>query len=300
MANPLRSLLVVLALMAGSTTLDAQTFLQRGSDTTGHDSVRAVSHAPGSTSTSTEPLFTQRDAWYALGFAAGTVAMFPLDKKVAGNLQRPGTQTNRFLRDVATSFRLSAQPGALIIGGSLYAVGRLGRIERAADLGLHGTEAIVFAAVVGDALKGSIGRARPYAVADTNPHDFKWWRGFRRGTDYSSFPSGHTLTGFAAAAAVTAETSRWWPSSTWFIAPVMYGGATMIGLSRLYNNKHWASDVVMAAGIGTFSGVKIVNYNHSHPKNRLDRLLLATSVIPAPNGGLALVWSSASLSAPTR
>jgi membrane-associated phospholipid phosphatase len=241
---------------------------------------------------STEPLFTRRDLLYAAGFTAATVAMFPLDKRIAGNLQREGTQANRFLREVATSFRLSAQPGALIIGGSLYAVGRVGRFERVADLGLHGTEAILFATVVGNVVKGTVGRARPYAVADTNAHDFEFWRGYRRGSDYSSFPSGHTLTGFAAASAVTAETNRWWPHSTWFIAPIMYGGATMIGLSRLYNDKHWASDVVMAAGIGTLSGIKIVRFNHSHPRNRLDRWLLSASVRPAAGGGLAFAWSS--------
>ena len=50
----------------------------------------------------------------------------------------------------------------------------------------------------------------------------------------------------------------------------------MIALSRLYNNKHWASDVVMAAGIGTFSGLKVVKWQHTHPGNRLDRWLLGT------------------------
>ncbi|HEU4563201.1 MAG TPA: phosphatase PAP2 family protein, partial [Gemmatimonadaceae bacterium] len=94
---------------------------------------------------------------------------------------------------------------------------------------------------------------------------------------------------FAAAAAVTEETSRWWPSSTWIVGPLMYGGATMVGLSRMYHNKHWASDVVLGAAIGTFSGLKVVQYAHGHPTNRLDRIMLRTAVVPV-QGGMMVVW----------
>ena len=93
--------------------------------------------------------------------------------------------------------------------------------------------------------------------------------------------------GFAAAAAVTSETSKWWPNSTWYIAPVMYGGATLIAASRMYNNKHWASDVVMGAAIGTFAGTKVVRYHHSHPGNRIDRWLLRPTVEKTPEGPVA-------------
>ncbi|MDQ6886813.1 MAG: phosphatase PAP2 family protein [Gemmatimonadota bacterium] len=247
------------------------------------DSTSKISH---------DPLFTARDAWYAAGFVVGTIALFPLDKQIAKEIRRPDNLSNRFLRNVANDFQLSASPGSLIIGGTLYTVGRVGHFDRVADLGLHGTEAIVFAEVVNGLVKGIGGRARPYVVNDTNPHDFAFGRGFRKGTDYSSFPSGHTVAGFAAAAAVTSETSRWWPHSTWLVAPVMFGGATAIGLARLYNDKHWASDIIMGAGIGTFSGLKIVRYNHSHPHNHLDRMLLSASVLPTADGGLAVAFTT--------
>ena len=48
----------------------------------------------------------------------------------------------------------------------------------------------------------------------------------------------------------------------------MYGGATLVGLSRMYNNAHWASDVTLGAAIGTFSGIKVVRFNHSHAHDR--------------------------------
>jgi membrane-associated phospholipid phosphatase len=159
-----------------------------------------------------------------------------------------------------------------------------------ADLGLHGTEAILVGTAVTGLMKGAAGRARPY-VDLTRPHDFKFGRGFTKGSDYESFPSGHTLVGFAAASAVTAETSRWWPNSKWYIGPVMYGGATLIGLSRMYNNKHWASDVMMGAAIGTFAGTKVVRYHHSHAHNRIDRWLLGATIVPDGEGGTSLAFS---------
>lgn len=236
------------------------------------------------------PLFTRRDAYIAAGFAIGTVALFPTDRRVAERLQDSTRQANRFFHHAATGLEVFASPGAFVIGGSLYAVGRLGHYRRVADLGLHGTEAIVVATGITGALKGIAGRARPFVVNDTNPRNFKFGRGFTKEA-YTSFPSGHTTTAFAAASAVTAETSRWWPRSTWYVAPVLYGGATMVGLSRMYHNKHWASDVILGAGIGTFSGLKVVQYQHAHPKNRLDRLLLGTTITPDGGSGAMLSWS---------
>ena len=44
-----------------------------------------------------------------------------------------------------------------------------------------------------------------------------------------SFPSGHSLAAFAAAAAVTGETSQWWPGMRWIIGPTLFGGAALTG-----------------------------------------------------------------------
>jgi membrane-associated phospholipid phosphatase len=35
---------------------------------------------------------------------------------------------------------------------------------------------------------------------------------------------------------------------------LLYGAATLTGISRVYDHKHWASDVLLGAGIGTVSG----------------------------------------------
>lgn len=252
---------------------------------------RAAAQGADSARGPVSPVFTVRDAWLGAGFVAGTVALFPLDKHLANRIQDPSTQANRFFQNVATDVRLIADPGSLLIGAGLYAVGRVGHWQRVADLGLHGTEAIAVGSVFNNMIKWTAGRARPYVVGDSNPHDFEFMRGLRKGNPYSSFPSGHTLAAFAAAAEVTDETTRWWPRSTWYVGPAMYGGATLVALSRMYNNKHWASDVLMAAGIGTFAGRKVFWYQHSHPKNRLDRWLLSAEVAPTTDGRVAIALS---------
>jgi membrane-associated phospholipid phosphatase len=239
------------------------------------------------TVTSQRPLFTWRDGVLAAGFVVGTVAIRPLDTRAAASLQRPRSQENRVLQDAAIGFRTIAVPGAVIIGVSMYTAGRLGKSDRLAELGLHGTEALFLGEGMASVLKGIFGRARP--LVDTkNPDDYQLLRGFRHDDRFRSFPSGHTVAGFAAGAAVTAETSRWWPSSVWYIGPAMYGGAALVGLSRMYNNRHWASDVIMGAAIGTFAGTKVVRFNRTHAGNRIDRWFLRASASPSDLGHLTL------------
>jgi membrane-associated phospholipid phosphatase len=221
-------------------------------------------------------LFTWRDGVLAAGFTVGTISIRSLDSRAAQWLQRERSQKNKLLQEAAVGFNTIAAPGSVIIGVSMYTAGRLAKNARLADLGLHGTEALFIGEGTAWVLKGIFGRARPF-VDTKNPNDYQLLRGFREDR-YTSFPSGHTVAGFAAAAAVTAETSRWWPRSVWYIAPAMYGGAALVGLSRMYNNRHWASDVIMGAAIGTFAGTKVVRYHHTHPGNRTDRWLLTANV----------------------
>src|SRR6185437_8350153 len=226
------------------------------------------------------PLFTWRDGVLAAGFAVGTIAIRPLDKSAATALQEPSRQHKIIFQEGSTVVRTIAVPGSVIIGTSMYAVGRLAHVDRLAEVGLHGTEAIGVGSAVADVLKDILGRARPLVdTAGPNPDDWQLMRGLHRGANYQSFPSGHTVAAFAAAAAVSSETSRWWPTATYFgIGPVLYGGAAAVGLSRMYNNRHWASDVIMGAAIGTFAGTKVVRYSLTHPRNRIDRWLLHGSV----------------------
>jgi len=61
--------------------------------------------------------------------------------------------------------------------------------------------------------------------------------------------------------------------------------ATLPGFTRLYLNKHWASDIAAGSFLGALMGIKTVRYAHSHHRTKLDRFLLGASVSPSPDGG---------------
>lgn len=238
----------------------------------------------------TRSLFTARDAAVAAGFTVAAIAAFPADQRVARRLGNSNAQNHRFLQHSSTAMEFIAVPGAFVIGGALYGAGRIEHWNHVADLALHTTAAMVLADGIGFTIKGVAGRSRPFAAGDTNAFDFRLGGGFGDDTR-GSLPSLHATTAFAAAAAVTAETGKWWPKSTKVVAPLMYVGATLVGVSRMYHGDHWTSDVVLGAGIGTFSGLKIVQYAHAHPTNWLDRTLLEANVSANSQGRVYVGWS---------
>ncbi|MDR2286245.1 MAG: phosphatase PAP2 family protein [Prevotellaceae bacterium] len=83
------------------------------------------------------------------------------------------------------------------------------------------------------------------------------------GAANNSFPSGHTATAFVAAEFLHRE---YGDKSVW-ISIGGYSVATLVGASRILNNKHWFSDVVAGAGIGIFS-VKIVYWVYPSLKKK--------------------------------
>lgn len=236
-------------------------------------------------------LFHRSDLYVAAGFAAATIALLPADRHLAQLARDEDLLNNGTLSRLSSDVKFFGGPGPYLIGAGLYAVGRLGHVPRMAELALHGTEAVVVGSAVAGVIKVVAGRNRPYVSNDASPHDFSFGRGLRNDSSMS-FPSGHATAAFSAAAAVVAETHEWWPRSTWYVAPIMFGGATAVGLSRMYDNQHWASDVVMGAAIGTFAGLKTVRFNHTHTGNRIDQALLGLRVVPTANG-LALATGGA-------
>jgi membrane-associated phospholipid phosphatase len=252
--------------------------------------VPGIARAQADTIGAPRALFTYRDLVLAGSVAAVTLLARPFDDRMAARLQDSSTQANRKLQGTATFVRTVATPGSYYIGGTMYLAGRLTKNERLADVGLHGTEALIVGELVAVVIKGTMGRQRPY-VEPRNSNSYQLFRGFGGSDKYRSFPSGHSTSAFAAAAAVASETSRFWPETRWIIGPILYTGAALTGVSRMYNNRHWASDVLVGAGVGTFAGLKVVRYHHTHPGNRLDDWLLTGSIVPKGDGGHAVRWS---------
>ncbi len=97
----------------------------------------------------------------------------------------------------------------------------------------------VLATAVAGGLKYAVGRSRPYAARTS--FDFHPFSGA------SSFPSGHTAVAFALATAVADRTRDGWSDY------LLYGAATLTALSRINDNKHWASDVLIGGLVGHLS-----------------------------------------------
>lgn len=104
---------------------------------------------------------------------------------------------------------------------------------------LRAGAAAALATGISSGLKYTIGRNRP-DLAGTNIE-------FRPFSGSNSFPSGHTAAAFAIATAVADQTRDGWSDY------VLYGAATVTALSRINDNRHWTSDVLIGGLIGHFS-----------------------------------------------
>jgi membrane-associated phospholipid phosphatase len=69
------------------------------------------------------------------------------------------------------------------------------------------------------------------------------------GSDFNSFPSGHSAKAFMGAELVRIEYGEDYP----WLAVGAYTIATATGALRVYNNHHWLSDVIAGAGVGILS-----------------------------------------------
>lgn len=152
----------------------------------------------------------------------------------------------------------------------LYALSALGsygflfKKEKMKTTTLLATQAYITGAAVESVLKFLTVRMRPsfYDPATEAEPTFKG--PFYAHTDYvgsrshSSFPSGHTTSAFAVATVfATMYKDRPW------IPAVSYSAATLVGLSRITENRHWATDVAVGAALGFLAGRQAVsNYHH--------------------------------------
>jgi membrane-associated phospholipid phosphatase len=213
--------------------------------------VRPVVSAPD------DGFFGRSDLWNAASLAAA-IAMSPLDRSLTGLVRDDEALANPYIRHASHAISFLGGSAPMIIGGAAYLAGRHWHMPGVTDVALHTTEAMVTATAVSSVLKVTVGRSRPFMSNDGDSDEFR----LSRSSNFQSFPSGHTTAAFALAAALTSESDTWWPHHHRLVGTALYGAATLVGLSRIYDDKHWASDVAAGAAIGTFSGLTIVRFNH--------------------------------------
>lgn len=211
-----------------------------------------------------------RDWLIAGGVVAGigTVAVFDEDIERAIRRHRNDTLTTVF-----DNIQPLGNEYAIGVVGTFYIYGELFKDPEAKTTALDSISASAIASgIMTNSFKYVIGRGRP--TDGHGAYDFEPFSG------RDSFSSGHTTEAFALASVITEHYS-----SMWVQVPA-YGLASMVGYARLNNNRHWPSDVLAGAAIGTFTGKTIVRFNKRHRKVSIQPL-----VGPNMNGAeLSLPW----------
>ncbi len=239
---------------------------------------------------SSPPWVTKRELLGAGLSVLATIAVSPLDKPVANELQEARWQKDEPLHSASQAFAFAGGPGPFFLGAGFFAVGRITGAPALSDAGAHITEAVVLAAGITALGKGIAGRALPGVQTSES---FEWARGFHRGNGpFVSFPSGHTAAGFAMASALTEEAGAWRPGLEHFVGPAAYLTASAIGLARLYQHVHWVSDLPLAAAIGTWSGLAVESHVHRRRRGgTVTRIVEAATVQRTSNGGTLIGMS---------
>jgi membrane-associated phospholipid phosphatase len=192
----------------------------------------------------TRPLHFDGQDWTRLGLgtaAVGVTAAF--DDRVRTYVQ---DHSGAGSRDLANRLRpLGSWQGAALMVAFL-GVGELAGSANLAATGADGIEATLFATgLVTPFIQTVVGRERP--SAGQGPHSFQPFSGA------ASFPSGEVTQAFALASVVTAH------SDSVVLRSVVWGLAGVVGWERIALDRHWASDVVAGALIGSAVGRWVVH-----------------------------------------
>ena len=136
------------------------------------------------------------------------------------------------------------------IAGVLYGGGVLTKSPGYAEEGQMLGEALLLSDASDLVLKYSIGRGRPFQTRSKGEY-----RPFQFKSNYDSMPSLHVSSAFATASVLSTCTDSV-PAKIFY-----YAAATFVGFSRIYSDKHWASDAVLGAAIGELSGLVVTRYH---------------------------------------
>ncbi len=208
--------------------------------------------------------FDRSDAYILGGAAATSVLLIGVDRSISDRVRGSSLQDNGFVGGVMDVAGAAGDPGTILVSAGLWISGRISDDRTQKLVGLRAFEAVVISGALNGALKGIAGRARP-DQSPTAPRDWRIGRGIGDRSEYQSFASGHATAVFAFASAVDAEWARLSPKRPRWVVPALYGLASLTAVSRVYHDRHWASDVVMGSAIGFVGGRAVVRWHADRP-----------------------------------
>ena len=203
---------------------------------------------------------------------AGTVFLIANDESIYRRIKDYQDEHNWVNRVSPHITRLGDGEITLSIAGLFYLGGLAFKNEKAKETGLLGIQAIIHTGFVVQVLKHIFGRQRP-CVEDGKDH----WSGpsgfFKRyeagrSSRYDAFPSGHTIVAWGTLTVIAEQYKK-----TIVVPVVCYSLATMAGLSRITEDKHWFSDVFIGAALGYSIGKYLVKARsrHFHVSSNIDK-----------------------------
>lgn len=240
---------------------------------------RPLAEEPPATTASRgrRPLFSSQDLLYWGSAAAAGLVLYQFDNDIAEAV--PDTIIREeggwdYAAERISSFN---EYTAAYIAVGLWGTGRLFGKRNVAHMGAHAMQAAVLGKIGMDLGRGLAGRARPITQRreqrDFDASDFEFNRGWSE-VGYGAFPSRHVTGVSAVSSTIAFETMHHFPQHAKWVTPLAIAVPIAVGMGRTYTNHHWATDVLAGGALGTWLGWKTVRFNHNHPNNWLDRILL--------------------------
>jgi membrane-associated phospholipid phosphatase len=195
---------------------------------------------------------------YLIGGAAITGLLFATDQQTYNGIE--DIKEDNF--NIQKTSPIITQGGdgrtSLFLFGSMSLYGYILGDQKAKRAGIVGIESFLASGAVVQIIKHLVGRERPSVATRTGGAfhgPFLFLNGGGKNAkglaSFDSFPSGHTATAFAAASTLSDMYPEWYISST------VYSLASVIALSRIMEETHWASDCFVGAVLGV-AGTKLV------------------------------------------
>ncbi len=216
----------------------------------------------------TKPFHMSGKDWANLGkFAVVAGALSFADEPI----QRFAVKLRNNNPDIANVSKYVTNFGGVYEAYTLAAIGAYGFIFKNTKMQtttLLATQAYIAGGAVESVTKFLSGRTRPSVYPVGIEAEPRFLGPFSKTSKdaggkkvYSSFPSGHTTVAFAAATVFALEYKN-----KPIVPIIAYSAATLIGLSRISENKHWSTDVLVGAALGFLTGKEVVNNYHRYSK----------------------------------